>query len=247
MHAFARETQLSETSFLQPPDADGADYRHRIWMVRGEIPFAGHPSLGAAVAHVRATGESSATVVQQTQAGLQPIDVEVAGRSARASMLQEPLELGELLDPDATFALLGLDAADADPALPPRVVATGVPQLLVPVRDRAALGRLRAPAYEPLAALIDAHRAVVLYVAWVDGERAVARSFFPGGEDPATGAAVGPLCAYVHASTGTARLTIEQGAEIGRPSRLDTAMEGDRVRVGGEAVVVFDGTVVLDA
>jgi trans-2,3-dihydro-3-hydroxyanthranilate isomerase len=247
MHAFARETQLSETSFLQSPEADGADYRHRIWMVRGEIPFAGHPSLGAAVAYVRAAGESSATVVQQTGAGLQPIDVEVADRTAHASMLQEPLELGELLDPEATFALLGLDPSDADPALPPRVAATGVPQLLVPVRERAALGRLRAPADDLLAPLIDGHGAVVLYVAWVEGERAAARSFFPGGEDPATGAAVGPLCAYVHACTGVTRLLIEQGTEIGRPSRLEAAIEGDRVRVGGDAVVVLDGTVALDA
>ena len=55
MHAFARETRLSETSFVQSPTVEGADYRNRIWMPAGEIPFAGHPSLGvaAAVARIR--------------------------------------------------------------------------------------------------------------------------------------------------------------------------------------------------
>jgi len=248
MAAFARETQLSETSFLQSPERDGADYRHRIWMVRHEIPFAGHPSLGAAVAFVRARGDSSATVVQQTLAGLQPIDVEVAGRTARASMLQEPATLEDPLDPAEVFGLVGLTEDDADPQLPPRVVATGVPQLIAPVRERAALDRLHPPADQgALAELIDSHRAVVLYFAWVDGDRVVARSFFPGAEDPATGAAAGPLCAYVHELTGVSAITIEQGLHIGRPSRLEASLEGDRVRVGGDAVVVIDGTLSLDA
>jgi trans-2,3-dihydro-3-hydroxyanthranilate isomerase len=87
MHAMARETKLSETSFVQSASASGADYRHRIWMMRGEIPFAGHPSLGAAVAVARERDVARATLVQETLAGLQPIDVEVDGPRARASML----------------------------------------------------------------------------------------------------------------------------------------------------------------
>src|SRR4051812_25288380 len=90
MHRIARETRLSETSFVQTTDATGADYRHRIWMPTGEIPFAGHPSLGTAAAVARARGEDRATYVQQTHPGLQQIEVEGDGDGARVSMLQEP-------------------------------------------------------------------------------------------------------------------------------------------------------------
>ena len=66
------------------------------------------------------------------------------------------------------------------------------------------------------------------------------------GEDPATGAAAGPLCAYVAQRTGVEAVEIDQGVEMGRASRLRASVEGDRVRVGGDAVVVVDGTVFLD-
>ena len=68
------------------------------------------------------------------------------------------------------------------------------------------------------------------------------------GEDPATGSAVGPLCAHVAARTGAQRLEIAQGVEMGRPSRLVAEVDGDRVRVGGDVVVLAEGTVhLLDA
>src|SRR5438093_2823691 len=75
MQSFARETRLSETSFVQASERDRADYRNRIFTVRQEVPFAGHPSLGTAVAVARARGATEATFVQETGAGLQPVDV----------------------------------------------------------------------------------------------------------------------------------------------------------------------------
>jgi trans-2,3-dihydro-3-hydroxyanthranilate isomerase len=65
------------------------------------------------------------------------------------------------------------------------------------------------------------------------------------GEDPATGSAAGPLMAYLHVRRGLERLVIDQGIEMGRPSRLECAVEGDRVRVGGGAALVIEGTVLL--
>ena len=90
MHAFARETKLSETSFVQSPgpEAQRADYRHRIFTMAGEIPFAGHPSLGVAAAVARARGEGAASYVQQTQPGEQAVDVQLDGLRASVSMLQ---------------------------------------------------------------------------------------------------------------------------------------------------------------
>ena len=250
MLAFARETKLSETSFVQPATADGADYRNRIWMMTGEIPFAGHPSLGVAVAVARARGVRETTFVQQTQPGLQPVDVALDGATARASMLQEPASFGPEPDPGEILGMAGLTAADADPELPVQFVSTGVPQLMVPVRDAGVLARA-APDYEAIGALLDAHGAIVYYLVAVEpGSGAVrARSFMSTaekGEDPATGSAAGPLCAHVAKHTGVEAIEIDQGSEMGRPSRLRARLEGDRVRVEGDAVAVVDGTVRLD-
>ena len=86
MLALARETRLSETTFVQSPSAEGADYRNRIWDPHEELPFAGHPSLGTAVAVARWRGLDQASFVQQTGAGLQPVEVGRQNGSWRASM-----------------------------------------------------------------------------------------------------------------------------------------------------------------
>jgi trans-2,3-dihydro-3-hydroxyanthranilate isomerase len=247
MLAFARETHLSETTFVQTATEPGADYRNRIWMTQRELPFAGHPSLGTAVAVARARGERAVTYTQQTSAGLQPIDVETGERVARASMLQEPATFGAELDPDEVLPMLGLDAGDAAPDLPPQIVGTGLEQVIVPLRESAALDRV-APDPAALRAILEGAGAVCAYVAVLDGEAAAARSFFVDGrsvvEDPATGSAAGPLMAYASARTGAARLAIDQGVAMGRASRL-LCESGDRVRVSGDAVVVLEGKVDL--
>jgi trans-2,3-dihydro-3-hydroxyanthranilate isomerase len=249
MLAFARETRLSETTFVQSAYAAGADYRNRIWTVEGELPFAGHPSLGTAVAVARAAGiAGEARYVQQTGAGLQPVDVRIDGDRAHASVLQEPAVHGPEVDRPGALAAIGLTPEHADRALPPQVVGSGLTQLIVPLRDVEALAAVR-PDFERLAALLGAHGATVLYAVVCDpaSARARARSFAGGaiGEDPATGSAAGPLCAYLAARGGGERVTIEQGIEMGRPSRLEATMEGERPRVGGDVVVVIDGTVRL--
>ena len=249
MLAVARETGLSETTFVQSPAAEGADYRNRIFTTLAEIGFAGHPSLGTAVAVARARGETQARYVQETQAGLQPVEVELAGDVARASMLQEPAVFGDAQDPAAVLSAIGLEPADAHPELPVQPVSTGMSMMMVPVRDEDALGQ----ACGQLSRLHHVTRAtgtLVLY-AFVPGDdgAARARGFFeaPGAaiEDPATGAAAGPLCAYLAKHLGHARVTIEQGIEMGRPSKLDVEVDGDTVRVSGDCVVVLDGEILL--
>ena len=88
-----------------------------------------------------------------------------------------------------------------------------------------------------------------LYLAWYDGEGGARARMFTqmveGGEDPATGSAAGPLCAYLHARGITSRVEISQGVEIGRPSTLVAEVDGDRVRVSGGVVVVIRGEVLL--
>lgn len=252
MLAFARETRLSETTFVQTATVADADYRNRIWTVERELPFAGHPSLGTAVAVARVRGvDGDATYRQQTGAGVQPIDVRLAGDRAYASMLQAPATFGAEVPRADALAAIGLTARDADGALAPQVVSTGLPHLIVPLRDRDAVARA-TPDYDALAALLGRHEAITLYAVACQPDpahgRAHARAFaFSAaiGEDPATGSAAGPLAAYLWARTETPRLAIDQGVELGRPSRIDTAIEVDRVRVGGEVVVLVDGTLRL--
>jgi trans-2,3-dihydro-3-hydroxyanthranilate isomerase len=250
MLAFARETRLSETTFVQSPTADGADYRNRIFWVKGEMPFAGHPSLGTAVAVARERGESEARYVQQTPSGQQPVDVEVSGDRARASMLQGPASFGRAVDPERALEAVGLSADDADPELPPQVVGTGLDHLLVPVRDADVLERVE-PALGPVAGLLAETGCATLYLVACHpaGGAAHARAFFdaPGGltEDPATGSAAGPLCAYLDQRTGWSQVTIRQGDAMGRPSRIECEIEGVRVRVGGDVVVVSEGELLI--
>jgi trans-2,3-dihydro-3-hydroxyanthranilate isomerase len=217
--------------------------------VAEELPFAGHPSLGTAVAVARARGDSEARYVQQTGAGLQPIDVRLDGDArAHASMLQEPASFGPELAAERALPAVGLAAEEAHPDLPLQLVSTGIAHLLAPLRYPAALGRVQ-PDWPALDALLFEIDAVTLYLAWWDAERgaARARSFARGfaAEDPATGSAAGPLCAYLSARAGAAAVTIAQGVEMGRPSRLEAAVEGDRIRVGGDVVTIVDGTLTL--
>ncbi|HZV75272.1 MAG TPA: PhzF family phenazine biosynthesis protein [Conexibacter sp.] len=251
MLAVARETRLSETTFVQRSHVAGADYRNRIWTVERELPFAGHPSLGTAVAMARAEHGSEGApravrYVQQTEAGLQPIDVRLEGpQRAHASMLQELAVHGAEVPRSQVMRAIGLTPEHADRVLPPQLVATGLTQLIVPLRDLDALARAR-PDWAAVEQLLAAHGATVLYAAVCDPAAAHARTrglvSAAVGEDPGTGSAAGPLCAYLAARAGCPAVTIEQGIEMGRPSRLEAAMEGDRPRVGGDVVVVGDGT-----
>ena len=242
MLAFARETRLSETTFVQ--STDDADYRNRIWTITEEVPFAGHPSLGTAVAVALARGETSVTYRQRTRVGIQPLSVERDGELARASMLQPPAEFQAALRVEDVLPALGLDKRDAGPG-PCRIVSTGLPALMVPLADADALGRARYD-HPALAGVVPGGANVYLYAA--DGEDMRARMFVtvgPEGEDPATGSAAGPLLAHLHAQDGREALTIRQGIEMGRPSRLDCTLEDDRVRVAGDVVVVATGTLRL--
>jgi trans-2,3-dihydro-3-hydroxyanthranilate isomerase len=250
MLAFARETRLSETTFVQSASEDGADYRNRIFMMSGELDFAGHPSLGTAVAVALAAGETTASYVQQTPSGLQPIEVEVLDEGlANATMLQNAATFGDELAPSQIADAVRLTTSDLDPGLPPQIVSTGQAHIMAPVVP-GALARVAA---NPVAlkTLLDATSCTVVYLAEVDAEAGTARcrSFFmdPGGatEDPATGSAAGPLLAYLQQRRGVEALEIAQAVEMGRPARILCSVEGDRIRVGGESVVVATGTVTL--
>jgi trans-2,3-dihydro-3-hydroxyanthranilate isomerase len=254
MLALAKETRLSETTFVQSPRADGADYRNRIFTVESELPFAGHPSLGTAVAVARWRGLDRASFTQETGAGLQPIEVRSEDGHWRADMVQNEAEFGTAVDPAAAMVAVGLDPAEAHPDLEPQVVSTGLPTAIVPVAEVDSLVRAE-PRTEAIEALLQdarprAGETPTFYLVWLepDLQRANARMFssvVPGGEDPATGSAAGPLGAYLAGRAGVERVAIRQGEEMGRPSLLEVEMVEGRPRVGGGVIPVIDGEVSL--
>lgn len=274
MLAFARETGLSETTFVQspsgaaggdgPPDDGGlpddggrADYRNRIWTIAGEIPFAGHPSLGTAVAVAIERGLDSATFTQETGVGLQRVDVAReeappdpvgAAGSWRASVHQESAEFGPTFPSARMAPILGLEADEVDPRFSSQVVSTGFPTLLVPVTGPDALARCEPDPARIADLGLDGR--TNLYPFWFDvpARAARARCFaidVGGFEDPATGSAAGPLVAYLQDILDVDRITIDQGIEMGRPSRIDARMEAGRPRVGGRVGVVIRGEAEL--
>ena len=162
----------------------------------GEIPFAGHPSLGTAVAVARARGEARGDATSsRRRAGLQPVDVELDGLGARASMLQEPAAFGAgARSRRGARRLVGLDAGGRRPAScparssPPASLRSW-PRRATPTRSRRARARL-----EGIGALLAGHGAIVLYL--LPSTRAAGRArarFFmrPGGDGRGPGDGVG--------------------------------------------------------
>jgi trans-2,3-dihydro-3-hydroxyanthranilate isomerase len=246
MQLLAREIGFSETTFVT--GAAGDRYSMRIFTPDEELPFAGHPTIGTAFALVR-EGRVSSPATQVVAAGEIPVEVDLD--AAAAWMTQLPPEFGpEFGDRELLAAATGLGVDDLHPDLPAQIVSTGLPPLLVPVRDLETLRRARID--QPRVAEACRRSAgEELYLFAVDGDGVTARFFGPTPgivEDPATGSAAGPLGAYL-ASRGLAGLpgavTIRQGEQVGRPSELlvEVAPEGEswRVRVGGGVHLVGEG------
>lgn len=272
MQRLAREMNLSETTFVLPRQAPGADFKVRIFTPAKELPFAGHPVVGthwvlADLGRV-ALQEPVTRVRFELGVGVLPADLHIAGgRVERVVMTQDRPAFLSILDAALLAELAeGLDLspeAIAETGLPVQVVSTGVPQMMVPVRSLAEVQALDAGQLN-VAALGRACRAVgteCVMVFTFETERPEStvhvRLFAPllgVPEDPATGSANGALGAYlvhhraVPVAEPTTFLVSEQGTEIGRPSTLfvevDSAgREISAVRVGGQVVPVAEGVV----
>ncbi|MFK3985447.1 PhzF family phenazine biosynthesis protein [Micromonospora sp. NPDC050397] len=249
MQIIAREFNLSETVFVLPSSADTATYRARIFTPERELPFAGHPSIGAAVTAGRRGWYGSGQVIQECGAGLLPIEV----TDDRATVTGAGPTLGPELDVEPLLAMVGLTAEDfVGPA--PRVAGCGLEFPYLSVRPEA-LPRvvLNAPA---------AVRAGVEHLsvfAWRPEERtAYARVFAPGvgvPEDPGTGSAALGLGVWLVTSgllapDGQSSYTVRQGVEIERPCLLEctvTAAGGVALgaTVAGQVVAIASGQITV--
>jgi trans-2,3-dihydro-3-hydroxyanthranilate isomerase len=246
MRALAREFNLSETAFVLPPTVEGATYRLRIFTPAAELPFAGHPSVGAAVAQYRRGLLPAGTVHQECGAGVLPVQVHEDGR---ATLTGGPPSLGPVVEAGPYLAAVGLTAEDlVAPGV--RIAGCGIEFAYVPVRPTAVARAMTHPA----------DLAAQPYVfAWDETSRvAHARLFAPGlgvPEDPATGSAALGLGVFLVGSgllppNGDSTYTVRQGIEINRPSTLEctvSAVDGAAVRttVTGAVMPVARGEIAV--
>ena len=237
MQAIAQEFGLSETAFTMSPTNARATYKLRIFTPTRELPFAGHPSIGAAWALAFADMIRVGDVVQECGAGLLPVRVDAGG----ARVTGGAPESGPDLPAAGLAAAVGLGTDDLDPDLPAGIAAAGIPFAFLPVRADAV-----ARAQPDPAAIRTATPGLTgLSVVAVDQEKLQvhARVFCPGvgvTEDPATGSAGVALGVFLGGRgalpDGWSTLTVAQGAEIGRPSRLEVGVRCDRGAVAETAV-----------
>lgn len=253
MLRITQELRYFETIFLEPPRPDGA-VPARVFDLVEELPFAGHPIIGAAGVLHRSAGACGETI-RRFALGKRIVEVctdgdGTAGGSVTGTLDQGRPDFGsDAPDRDAIAASLSLGMDDLDPDLPPQVVSTGLCYLVVPVRD-GVLGRARiASDLGPLLAPIGANYAILL-----DDAGPEVRHWVNDGslEDVATGSAAGCIGAYRlrhgRAAPG-ATFALAQGRYAGRPSTLRVTPHGrpgdvERVEVGGD--VAFVGTGALD-
>jgi trans-2,3-dihydro-3-hydroxyanthranilate isomerase len=257
MLAIAREMNLSETVFVQKPTEDNALARLRIFTTREELKLAGHPVIGTwfllAELGVVPAQEGGVHITQQTGAGLLPVEIRFKdGRPQRVTMTQTEASFRPVkVDKKALASALGLTTKDFDPKLQPEYVCTGVFNLMVPLRNRAALGKI-SMSMQSLRKVLGKNGTMAYCFANGSDGKAFSRGMLPWEiyEDPATGSAAGSLGAYLvkHGKLAAGHtLSILQGEEMGRPSHIEVevAQKGKKwvPRVSGAAVRVFEGTI----
>jgi trans-2,3-dihydro-3-hydroxyanthranilate isomerase len=240
MQSLAHEMNFAETVFLLPPRS-GGDVSMRIFTPGEELPFAGHPILGAAFVVASALGAEAVTL--ETGAGLVPVSLDRDGDRIVFGRMQQPVPRwepyaaeGQLLD------ALGVSCS----RLPVELYRNGPSHVFVRLDSEQAVAAL-----EPDLGALKSLGVAANCFAGV-GRAWKTRMFYPGAgiaEDPATGSAAGPLAVHLarHGEIGFGdEITIRQGIEIGRPSLLYATATGDgeridSVEVGGVALIVAEG------
>jgi trans-2,3-dihydro-3-hydroxyanthranilate isomerase len=270
MQALAREMNLSETTFIFPRDAaiearEGK--RVRIFTVETELPFAGHPTLGTAL-YLYAS-ESNQTKPSEISLDLKvgKIPVRFTANPGNAGgdrvdgqvfgeMRQRDPEFGAPFSRSDVARVIGIPVNEIHSKWPIQPVSTGFTFTIVPLRNRQTLSDLTF-GYSQAAEFLRKTGANLFYFLCPERREgqieAGARMFFYGGEDPATGSAAGCAASWMvqhDVAKSDEEVVIRQGVECRRPSEMHVraTREGERitnVRVGGYAVEILRGTVVL--
>lgn len=245
MQAIANWTNLSETTFVLPPSAGGANYQLRIFTPRAELPFAGHPTIGSAHAILEAglAMPKDGRIVQQCGVGLVEIAVPEKWREEGLSFRLPAASVSEAPEPELLVRALG-----APLLAPPRIVDVGPRWVIAELADGDAVAAVVAD----LALLADYDRrhsttGITIFGAGKDGP--VVRSFAPAdgiAEDPVCGSGNGAVAAYRLAAgqvgEGDAYVA-RQGMSVGRNGRVTIRYAADGIHVGGRAVTCVEGVI----
>ena len=242
MAAFARWTNLSETTFQLPPTHPEADNRVRIFTPGGELPFAGHPTLGSCHVWLKAGGQPKRadSVLQECTVGLVPLR-----RGDRLAFAAPPTTVervdGELLA--RVEAALGLAPADVRDAA---WLSNGFPQLVLLLKDAATVRSL-APDHAALKSLgkvgvVGAHPAG----AELDFEVRFFAAAIGINEDPVTGSLNANIARWlIDSGRAPARYVAAQGAALGRAGRIHVTRDAQGTWIGGDVAACIEGTVTL--
>ncbi|MCC8396302.1 PhzF family phenazine biosynthesis protein [Paraburkholderia sp. MMS20-SJTR3] len=263
MQTIARWTNLSETTFLLQPDHPAADYRVRIFTPGGELPFAGHPTLGTAHALLESgyQPKRAGKLIQQCGVGLveleeleHPAAPAPAGTSRAWAFAAPPARVAPLGEDRYEALATALRSSAIDFSAPPCAVDNGAPWLIVRVDSARSCLALEpdALALAELAHSVDTHGIAVYGPHEPDGPATfeirclMAGGGFGTGEDPVTGsanAALAGLLQLQHRCPG-ARYTARQGTVLGRAGEVSVHYDDARgkIWIGGPTVTIVDGT-----
>ena len=261
MQAIAKEFNLSETIFIQKPHVERNTASVRIFTPSVELPFAGHPTVGAAV--VLGLQNKLSAVRIEEQVGLITALFEKTDKrsgEARFALPRLPEEVAQPTDKLLMAMALGVDVEEIGCGLyKPAIYSAGNLFHLVPVRDAGVLKRIKPNSVAWNDAFPHQRNSVYIFTETPgEGENDLAaRMFAPGmglGEDPGTGSAaaalIGLLARHVPFASGQADFTLRQGHEMGRPCRITIQLrkENDVLThggIGGHAVIVGEGQLDL--
>jgi PhzF family phenazine biosynthesis protein len=244
MAAFARWTNLAETTFLLQPTDPRADYRVRIFTPETELPFAGHPTLGSCHVWLGSGGVSKgADIIQQCGVGL----VTLRRDGGQLAFIAPPLRRSGPVEPEIMAQIMRGLAITPDDIVRAAWVDNGPGWVAVQLKSRTALMAL-TPDY---AALIGINLGAVALIDSVKaGDPAIeVRAFVPGSsvpEDPVTGSLNASVAQWlIGAGVLSAPYVAAQGAALGRDGRVYIRQDGADIWVGGETVTCITGTVTI--
>jgi len=259
MQAIARETNLSETTFVLPPEKREHAAKVRIFTPHVELPFAGHPTVGTGwvLLDEGLVGSDAAAFTLEEGVGPIPVRVDRGGGEVVLWMSHPPVKFGEVIEErEEMAAALGLRLGDLLAQVPIQVVSTGVPFVYVALKDAAAVDRAVSSG-EALTSVLDPYGLPPVFLfAPVASDRLYSRMFGPHSatriaEDPATGSASGPLGAFavryeLIPRAAEVSIVSEQGTKMGRQSFVHIKLAypagvelPNRIEVGGSVVPVM--------
>ncbi len=257
MQAIAKETNLSETTFILPRDAATErerGIRVRIFTTTEELPFAGHPTLGTAMV-LRGNGNAE-EIALDLNVGRIPVRFSTRDGLPFGLMTQRDPEFKNKHSREDVARAAGLSVNDIADDLPIQTVSTGNAFAIVPLKSLSTLQNL-SPTWTNMKVYLDKSDAKFFYFVsreTVNPEaRLQSRMIFYNGEDPATGSAAGPCAAWAvqyGVVPADQQVLMEQGVEMKRRSRIffSAGRNGDKivnVRVGGHVAEVARGEFIL--